>query len=104
MKDSGKAWRDVMSRALVQIETNDPGAVEVIADMRATLADYNPAQWGNHTRPLMVRVIVGDASGEKVIADFLMDHNDAMQRRVLGEQSRYAFLAGQSVFTNPVGG
>lgn len=33
---------------------------------------------------------------------FLMDHNDPAQRRVLGEQCRSAFEAGQLVMTWPL--
>lgn len=37
-----------------------------------------------------------------VFRDFTMDHNDPAQRRVLGEQCRNAFEAGQCVLTYPV--
>lgn len=36
------------------------------------------------------------------VAHYVMDHDDPSQRRVLGEQCRNAFEAGQSVVTNPI--
>lgn len=33
--------------------------------------------------------------------EYVMDHNDPAQRRVLGEQCRNAFEAGQVVMTGP---
>lgn len=36
------------------------------------------------------------------IARYIMDHDDPAQRRVLGEQVRNAFEAGQVVLTHPV--
>lgn len=35
------------------------------------------------------------------LADYIMDHNDPEQRRVLGMQCRNAFEAGQCVLTWP---
>jgi len=49
---------------------------------------------------LWIRVVVETASGIAV-ADYRMNHDDPHQRRVLGEQCRYAFLADQAVFTFP---
>jgi len=40
--------------------------------------------------------------GGDVYRDYTMDHNDPSQRRVLGEQVRNAFEAGQCVITYPV--
>lgn len=37
-----------------------------------------------------------------IYRDYTMDHNDPAQRRVLGEQCRNAFEAGQCVLTYPV--
>ena len=45
-----------------------------------------------------IRVIV-EAYDERLIADYVMDHDDVKQRRVLGEQCSYAFRAGQAVTT-----
>ncbi len=42
-----------------------------------------------------------DANGF-VFREYTMDHNDPAQRRVLGEQVRNAFEAGQCVITYPV--
>lgn len=36
------------------------------------------------------------------LRDYLMDHDDQTQRRVLGEQCRNAFEAGQVIVTFPV--
>jgi len=44
------------------------------------------------------------ASGEKPFRDYVMDHNDDKQRRVLGEQCRNIFEGGQLVITHPVTG
>lgn len=42
--------------------------------------------------------------GQKgLIAHYVMDHDDATQRRALGEQCRNAFEAGQCVITYPEG-
>lgn len=40
--------------------------------------------------------------GGPVFRSYTMDHNDPAQRRVLGEQCRNAFEAGQCVLTYPV--
>lgn len=34
-----------------------------------------------------------------IVADYVLDHDDPTQRRVLGEQCRNAFEAGQAVTT-----
>lgn len=34
--------------------------------------------------------------------DYVMDHNDPSQRRVLGEQCRNAFEGGQVIVTRPL--
>lgn len=39
---------------------------------------------------------------EPPIFDYVMDHDDPAQRRVLGEQCRNAFEGGQLILTNPV--
>jgi hypothetical protein len=48
---------------------------------------------------LIIRVVVEDDTGP--IADYVMNHDDPQQRRVLGQQCRLAFEAGQSVWTCP---
>lgn len=50
---------------------------------------------------LIIRVTVTDHSGHK-LAQYVMDHDDPVQRRMLGEQCRNAFEAGQSICTSPV--
>lgn len=42
-----------------------------------------------------------DAGDEPPLHEYTMDHNDPAQRRVLGEQCRNAFSAGQCVVTFP---
>lgn len=37
-----------------------------------------------------------------IVADFIVDHDDPVQRRVLGEQCRNAFDGGQTVTTFPI--
>lgn len=37
-----------------------------------------------------------------VVREYTIDHNDPVQRRVLGEQCRNAFEGGQFVITYPV--
>lgn len=37
-----------------------------------------------------------------IYRDYIIDHNDPAQRRVLGEQCRNTFEAGQCVITYPV--
>lgn len=37
--------------------------------------------------------------GEEALASYVMDHDDPAQRRVLGEQCRNAFEAGQMIVT-----
>lgn len=49
---------------------------------------------------LKVAVEVCDNHGV-LIASYTMNHDDPAQRRVLGEQCRNAFEAGQSIFTYP---
>lgn len=39
-----------------------------------------------------------------MIACYIMNHDDAAERRVLGEQCRNAFEAGQCVVTYPIKG
>ena len=48
---------------------------------------------------LPIRVTITDMGD--TIASYTMDHDDPAQRRVLGEQCRNAFEAGQSVRTEP---
>lgn len=45
-----------------------------------------------------VQVFSSDKDGEKVV-DYIMDHDNAEQRKVLGQQCRHAFEAGQKVVT-----
>lgn len=52
---------------------------------------------------LFVQVVVYSPSGQ-VLRKYTIDHDDPMQRRVLGEQCRNAFEAGQSIRTIPLGG
>jgi len=49
----------------------------------------------------LVKVTIMAADGA-VIASYNMDHHDAVQRRVLGEQAANALYAGQTVITLPV--
>lgn len=51
---------------------------------------------------LIVQVVVYSPSGQ-VFRKYTIDHDDPMQRRVLGEQCRNAFEAGQSIRTIPIG-
>lgn len=39
---------------------------------------------------------------ERPMLDYIMDHDDPAQRRILGEQCRNAFEGGQLIVTNPV--
>lgn len=48
-----------------------------------------------------VAVEVWDVDGTK-LREFVMDHDDQAQRRVLGEQCRNAFEGGQRIVTYPV--
>lgn len=48
---------------------------------------------------LMVRVEVW--SGAVLVAAYTMNHDDVVQRRVLGEQCRNAFEGGQKIVTYP---
>lgn len=51
---------------------------------------------------LIIVVEVRAEHGSKhLIRAYTMDHDDQFQRRVLGEQCRNAFEAGQSVTTYP---
>lgn len=52
---------------------------------------------------LKVHVTIHDTFG-KQLKSYLMDHDDAGQRRVLGEQCRAAFEAGQAVTTRAIKG
>lgn len=52
------------------------------------------------TEPLWIEVIVETWDGE-LVREYIMDHNDIAQRRVLGEQCRNAFEAGQWIITGP---
>lgn len=49
---------------------------------------------------LFVKVKISDDSG--LVREYVIDHDDPVQRRTLGEQCRNAFEAGQSVETKPV--
>jgi len=53
---------------------------------------------------LKIHVIVKNRPGvvPALVADYVMDHDDQTERRVLGEQCRNAFEDGQSVSTKPV--
>lgn len=51
---------------------------------------------------LFVQVVVYSQSGQ-VFRKYTIDHDDPAQRRVLGEQCRNAFEAGQSIRTTPLG-
>lgn len=52
---------------------------------------------------LQVKVIVFEhPKSEKIIAEYVMDHDDPVQRRRLGAACRDAFEAGQKVITYPV--
>lgn len=52
---------------------------------------------------LKIHVTVKNRPGvvPTLVADYVMDHDDHIERRVLGEQCRNAFEAGQSVSTTP---
>lgn len=50
---------------------------------------------------LAVRVTITNRDGS-VVASYTIDHDDPAQRRVLGEQCRNAFEAGQAVSTTPI--
>jgi hypothetical protein len=39
---------------------------------------------------------------ELKVREYVMDHDDPAQRRVLGEQCRNAFEGGQTILTTPV--
>ena len=52
---------------------------------------------------LAIKVTVTDRHGH-LVRQYVMDHDDQVQRRVLGEQCRNAFEAGQAVSTTPLGG
>ena len=52
---------------------------------------------------LVIKVTICSPSGQ-LVRQYVMDHDDPAQRRVLGEQCRNAFEAGQSVNTAPVKG
>lgn len=49
---------------------------------------------------LLVKVTVSNRDGT-VLCRYTMDHDDIVQRRILGEQCRNALEAGQSVNTTP---
>lgn len=49
---------------------------------------------------LLIKVQIFNSNGT-LLRSYTMDHDDQTQRRVLGEQCRYAFEAGQSVTTTP---
>lgn len=51
---------------------------------------------------LFVQVVVYSPSGQ-VLRKYTIDYDDPVQRRVLGEQCRNAFEAGQSIRTTPLG-
>lgn len=55
-------------------------------------------------KPLMVlvEVLVQDGLFMTLHKSYIMNHDDAQQRRVLGIQCRNAFEAGQSIRTSPV--
>lgn len=50
---------------------------------------------------LRIEVTIRD-EGDRIVRRYVMDHDDPIQRRVLGEQCRNAFEAGQSVETCPM--
>lgn len=41
-------------------------------------------------------------AGEKALRSYRVNHNDNLQRRVLGEQCRNAFEGGQVILTYPI--
>jgi len=52
---------------------------------------------------LQIKVVVYESREAKtVIAEYVMDHDDAAQRKRLGISCREAFEAGQMVVTFPV--
>lgn len=52
---------------------------------------------------LKIKVVVYEsAESQKVVAEYVMDHDDAAQRKRLGISCREAFEAGQMVVTFPV--
>ena len=52
---------------------------------------------------LIIEVTIRSANGD-LIRRYRMNHDSAAERRVLGEQCRNAFEAGQQVSTRPVRG
>jgi hypothetical protein len=59
--------------------------------------DADPAYF-----PVQVEVWATAEMDGEPLHEFVMDHNDQQQRRVLGEQCRNAFSAGQCVVTFPL--
>lgn len=45
---------------------------------------------------------ISEICPREIVSYYTMDHNDPAQRRILGEQCRNAFEAGQCVLTYPV--
>ncbi len=50
---------------------------------------------------LLIKVTVLNQDGT-LHRQYVMDHDDATQRRTLGEQCRNAFEDGQSILTSPM--
>lgn len=49
---------------------------------------------------LLIKVTVSNPDGT-LFRQYIVNHDDPVQRRVLGEQCRNAFEAGQSINTAP---
>ena len=49
---------------------------------------------------LLIKVVVYNPD-DSIVRIYTMDHDDPAQRKVLGEQCRNAFEAGQSISTTP---
>jgi hypothetical protein len=80
-----------LTRAIVELSRRLADAVEPLHPHPGESLDG-----GN----LWVQVVVETAGGG-LVADYVMNHADRQQRRVLGEQCRNAFMADQAVFTFP---
>lgn len=50
---------------------------------------------------LLIKVMVFNPDNS-LFRRFIMDHDEVAQRRVLGEQCRNAFEAGQTIKTQPI--
>jgi hypothetical protein len=92
----------LLRRCREVIETNDPGQRELLAALDDELGpvDIPATEAWSEDGPFLIHVVIEDVQ-EQTIADYVMNHNNAHERRVLGEQCRYAYLADQSVYTFP---